>query len=193
MGAGVLRYATHTHTPTWYCPCASMLLRTTGTKIGRALRPHACLMCACVYVHVCVCECVCVCVCVCHTGPDQSCPDAEAFKEDMERTFAELRKLDEGQTWDETQFNNGADTLAHVLELVRLHHVTLPGHICAVVVTTLVLEGWSNKLDPTHSVLSQVGGLGLASGSRRPSAFLCVFVSSAQVQQGSKPACQHDS
>jgi aarF domain-containing kinase len=36
--------------------------------------------------------------------------------------------------------------------------VTLPGHICAVVVTTLVLEGWSNKLDPDHSVLSQVGG-----------------------------------
>lgn len=34
--------------------------------------------------------------------------------------------------------------------------VSLPGHICAVVVTTLVLEGWSNKLDPDHSVLSQV-------------------------------------
>jgi hypothetical protein len=38
-----------------------------------------------------------------------------------------------------------------------LLQVSLPGHICAVVVTTLVLEGWSNKLDPDHSVLSQVG------------------------------------
>jgi hypothetical protein len=33
--------------------------------------------------------------------------------------------------------------------------VNLPGHICAVVVTTLVLEGWSCKLDPRHSVLTQ--------------------------------------
>ena len=32
----------------------------------------------------------------------------------------------------------------------------MPGHICAVVVTTLVLEGWSSKLDPKHSVLEQV-------------------------------------
>ena len=31
----------------------------------------------------------------------------------------------------------------------------MPGHICAVVVTTLVLEGWSSKLDPTHSVMDQ--------------------------------------
>lgn len=34
--------------------------------------------------------------------------------------------------------------------------VSLPGHICAVVVTTMVLEGWSNKLDPDHSVLCTV-------------------------------------
>ena len=31
----------------------------------------------------------------------------------------------------------------------------MPGHICAVVVTTLVLEGWSSKLDPSHSVMDQ--------------------------------------
>lgn len=34
--------------------------------------------------------------------------------------------------------------------------VNMPGHICAVVVTTLVLEGWSSQLDPRHSVLEQV-------------------------------------
>jgi aarF domain-containing kinase len=34
--------------------------------------------------------------------------------------------------------------------------VNLPGHICAVVVTTLVLEGWSSKLDPNHSTLQEV-------------------------------------
>jgi aarF domain-containing kinase len=35
----------------------------------------------------------------------------------------------------------------------------MPGHICAVVVTTLVLEGWSSKLDPTHSVMDQVSAI----------------------------------
>lgn len=34
--------------------------------------------------------------------------------------------------------------------------MTLPGEICAVLVTSLVLEGWSNRLAPEHSVLSQV-------------------------------------
>jgi aarF domain-containing kinase len=74
----------------------------------------------------------------------------------MSAAFDELRKLDEGAEWGDTRFANSADTLGHVLELVRQYHVSLPGHICAVVVTTLVLEGWSNKLDPDHSVLTQV-------------------------------------
>lgn len=54
-----------------------------------------------------------------------------------------------------------ASTLAcppTALAIAAWPQVTLPGHICAVVVTTLVLEGWSNKLDPTHSVLAQVCG-----------------------------------
>lgn len=56
-------------------------------------------------------------------------------------------------------FDSGAEALATVLELVRVHGVSLPGHICAVVVTTLVLEGWSNQLAPEHSVLNQVQGM----------------------------------
>ena len=35
--------------------------------------------------------------------------------------------------------------------------VSLPGHICAVVVTTLVLEGWSSKLDPDQSIMDDIG------------------------------------
>lgn len=54
------------------------------------------------------------------------------------------------------QFDSGAEALSTVLELVRLHGVSLPGHIAGCVVTTLILEGWSNKLAPEHSVLSQV-------------------------------------
>lgn len=42
-----------------------------------------------------------------------------------------------------------------MLCLLRLQ-VSLPGHICATVVTTLVLEGWSFQLDPRHSTLSEV-------------------------------------
>lgn len=57
------------------------------------------------------------------------------------------------------KFDSGAEALATVLELVRVHGVSLPGHICAVVVTTLILEGWSNKLAPEHSVLNQVKGM----------------------------------
>lgn len=38
----------------------------------------------------------------------------------------------------------------------RPAQVNLPGHICATVVTTLVLEGWSYELDPRHSTLSEV-------------------------------------
>jgi hypothetical protein len=53
-------------------------------------------------------------------------------------------------------FDSGAEALSTVLELVRLHGVSLPGHIAGCVVTTLILEGWSNKLAPEHSVLSQV-------------------------------------
>ncbi len=33
--------------------------------------------------------------------------------------------------------------------------VALPGEVCAVLVTTLVLEGWSSRLAPEHSVLEQ--------------------------------------
>jgi predicted unusual protein kinase regulating ubiquinone biosynthesis (AarF/ABC1/UbiB family) len=34
--------------------------------------------------------------------------------------------------------------------------VSLPGHISASVVSTLVLEGWSHQLDPAHSTLHEV-------------------------------------
>ena len=32
----------------------------------------------------------------------------------------------------------------------------MPGHICAIIVTTLVLEGWSSTLDPVHSIMDDV-------------------------------------
>ena len=93
-------------------------------------------------------------------GGEQGCsgPCEEEFLSELERTFDELRKT-QTAGWDNSHFDSGADALASVLELVRIHGVSLPGHICAVVVTTLILEGWSNQLDPTHSVLTQVQGM----------------------------------
>jgi hypothetical protein len=73
-------------------------------------------------------------------------PHPPGKRRDMEATFQELKTANASAGgWGGTSFDSGADALAAVLEHVRVHGVTLPGHICAVVVTTLILEGWSNK------------------------------------------------
>lgn len=59
-------------------------------------------------------------------------------------------------TWGDTEFASPAAAMASVLDIVREYEVTLPGHICAVLVTVLVLEGWSSTLKPDHSVLTAV-------------------------------------
>jgi len=87
------------------------------------------------------------------SGEDQSCTDPDAFRQDLTSQFDVLKRANafaKGNTF------SGAEALATVLELVRQHDVSLPGHICATVVTTLVLEGWSHQLDPAHSTLSEV-------------------------------------
>lgn len=86
-------------------------------------------------------------------GEEQTCPDPEAFREDLEEHFRILKGTDAFAKGDTS---SGAEALASVLETVRQHQVILPGHICATVVTTLVLEGWSHALDPAHSTLSEV-------------------------------------
>ncbi|KAL4519108.1 hypothetical protein Ndes2526A_g00212 [Nannochloris sp. 'desiccata'] len=86
-------------------------------------------------------------------GEEQTCLDPEAFRKDLQTHFNELKAADAFSKGDTT---SGAEALAAVLEKVRLHQVNMPGHICATVVTTLVLEGWSHQLDPAHSTLSEV-------------------------------------
>ncbi|PSC67852.1 ADP,ATP carrier [Micractinium conductrix] len=85
------------------------------------------------------------------SGEEQSCPDPAAFKADVASFFDRLNAESAA-----TGATHGADALADVLEMVRTHQVNMPGHICATVVTTMVLEGWSNKLDPNHSTLQEV-------------------------------------
>eukprot|EP00889_Picochlorum_renovo_P000886 jgi/Picre1/27916/NNA_000878.t1 len=86
-------------------------------------------------------------------GDEQTCPDPEGFRNDLCNHFDEMRSK---HLFDKGNTSSGAEALATVLEMVRLHHVSLPGHICATVVTTLVLEGWSHQLDPAHSTLNEV-------------------------------------
>lgn len=86
----------------------------------------------------------------------QACTDAEPFKRDMERAFSALRVAEASGDWRGTPYGSNTDALAAALETVRRHGVTLPGGVCSVMVTTLILEGWSSQLDPGHSVLNQV-------------------------------------
>jgi aarF domain-containing kinase len=59
-------------------------------------------------------------------------------------------------SWEESEYSSSAAAFASILEVVRNYEVTLPGHICAVLITVLVLEGWSSELSPERSVLEEV-------------------------------------
>jgi aarF domain-containing kinase len=59
-------------------------------------------------------------------------------------------------TWADSQYASSAEAFASILDIIREYEVTMPGHICAVLVTVLVLEGWSSKLSPDQSVLEEV-------------------------------------
>lgn len=87
------------------------------------------------------------------SGEEQACSDPGRFIADSREYFDGLNDI-----WSSTPrgSSNGADALAGLLELVRTHGVSLPGHISATVVATLVLEGWSHELDPSHSAMSEV-------------------------------------
>lgn len=87
------------------------------------------------------------------SGDQQTCPDPVTFKRDLGKRLDEAKQNSMFVPGSEA---NGAEELAAVLDMCREHQVSLPGHICATVVTTLVLEGWSHDLDPAHSTLSEV-------------------------------------
>ncbi|KAL0049468.1 hypothetical protein WJX82_003073 [Trebouxia sp. C0006] len=87
------------------------------------------------------------------SGEKQTCSNPSAFTSSLTGYLARLKQA---VSWADSQYNDVSDALSAVLELVRQHHVSLPGHICAVVVTTLVLEGWSSKLDPDQSIMDDI-------------------------------------
>ncbi|XP_062077908.1 uncharacterized protein LOC133782592 [Humulus lupulus] len=76
----------------------------------------------------------------------QNCPNPKAFIEEVEKSFI---------TWDspEGEFTRPSDCMKQLLEQVRRYQVNIDGNICTVMVTTLVLEGWQQKLDPAYDVI----------------------------------------
>jgi hypothetical protein len=86
-------------------------------------------------------------------GEAQACPDPGAFRAALCAQFDALRAAG---TFEPGSPASGADALAAVLDAVRRNGVSLPGHVCAAVMTTYVLEGWSHRLDPKNSTLAEV-------------------------------------
>lgn len=76
----------------------------------------------------------------------QNCPDPESFIEEVDKSFKFWRST-EGESI------HTADRMQQLLEHVRCCKVNIDGNVCAVIVTTLVLEGWQRRLDPEYDVL----------------------------------------
>jgi aarF domain-containing kinase len=77
--------------------------------------------------------------------------DPAAFKADVAAIFADL---DPDHLRAHTQ-----EVMASMMEAVRQHGVHLRGAVTTVIVTSMVLEGWSTKLDPDLRILEMVRGL----------------------------------
>lgn len=76
----------------------------------------------------------------------QNCPDPKSFIEEVEKSFKFWRS-------PEGKSIHTADRMQQLLEHVRRCKVNIDGNVCAVIVTTLVLEGWQRRLDPEYDVL----------------------------------------
>lgn len=84
--------------------------------------------------------------CTLRLSKQQNCPNPRAFIEEMDKSFS---------SWDspEGDILHPGDCIQQLLEQVRRHKVNINGNVCAVMVTTLVLEGWQRKLDPEYDVM----------------------------------------
>jgi len=74
-----------------------------------------------------------------------TCKDPEAFIDDLRDMF---ERLDPQTIRTQTSM-----VLKDMIETLRQHKVTLKSTVSTVVVTTLVLEGWSSKLNPDLHIL----------------------------------------
>lgn len=84
--------------------------------------------------------------CTLRLSKEQNCPDPESFVKEVEKYF---------NFWGtpEGDIVHPAECIQQLLEQVRRHKVNIDGNVCTVMVTTLVLEGWQQKLDPGYDVM----------------------------------------
>ena len=79
---------------------------------------------------------------------NQTCPRPQAFVEDLDDLFATA------VAWG---FDvNTSEWMSAVLDSIRRHNVHLASEVCSVVVTAMVLEGWSNRLDPDINIMELI-------------------------------------
>ncbi|KAK6917447.1 hypothetical protein RJ641_018198 [Dillenia turbinata] len=90
--------------------------------------------------------------CTLRSSKRQNCPNPNAFIEELEEAFT---------FWGtpEGDVVHPAECMEQVLEKVRHHKVNIDGNICTVIVTTLVLEGWQRKLDPSYNMMGTLRAL----------------------------------
>lgn len=76
------------------------------------------------------------------------CSNPAAFKQDMKELFDGLDF--------ETIRHYTQEIIQDMLDKVRKHEVTLKGSVCTLMATTLVLEGWSTKLNPDICIMDRL-------------------------------------
>jgi aarF domain-containing kinase len=83
---------------------------------------------------------------------DQTCPDPENFKRDVNAKFKEYLSV-------RGTASNTGECMTELFDQIRKHRVNMDGDVCTVMVTTLILEGWQRKLDPDLDVFQMLGDL----------------------------------
>ncbi|KAG2685235.1 hypothetical protein I3843_10G109600 [Carya illinoinensis] len=84
--------------------------------------------------------------CALRLSKQQNCPNQNAFIEEVEDAFTFCGT-------PESDLIHPAECMQQLLEKVRHHRVNIDGNVCTVLVTTLVLEGWQQKFDPSYDVM----------------------------------------
>lgn len=74
--------------------------------------------------------------------------DATGFKDEMHTLFAALEP--------EQLRRNTQEIIGNMMDTIREHNIQIPGVVSNVIISTVVLEGWSSKLNPEIRILESL-------------------------------------
>ena len=74
--------------------------------------------------------------------------DATGFKDEMHTLFAALEP--------EQLRRNTQEIIGNMMDTIREHNIQIPGVVSNVIISTVVLEGWSSKLNPDIRILESL-------------------------------------